>query len=47
METDAEGNLIIKTALTDIKHLKPIIGRINFKVHHLRKACDMTGILVC
>ncbi len=23
------------------------IGRINFKVHHLRKACDMTGILVC
>lgn len=25
LETDAEGNLIIRTALTDIKHLKPVI----------------------
>jgi YD repeat-containing protein len=25
LEVDAEGNLIIKTALTDIKHLKPVI----------------------
>ena len=25
LEVDAEGNLLIKTALTDIKHLKPII----------------------
>jgi hypothetical protein len=25
LETDTEGNLIIKTALTDIKHLKPVI----------------------
>ncbi len=25
LETDADGNLLIKTALTDIKHLKPVI----------------------
>jgi hypothetical protein len=25
LETDTDGNLIIKTPLTDIKHLKPVI----------------------